>query len=207
MGSSPGFQEKMDALDLIISVLRDHEKKLDEVSNRLGGIVNELKAKEAERGREALKGGRVTEIPTSRRMPLVTYNRWDEFKVRCEGSAITAFQVEKNTFHVYSVSDEEIFGYSESLPKDRIMVSEGEGQYSIEKKYIRSIDDLTFLISGRLRCGLNVSIEVSKTALPGRKSMFELDYSFESGKVKEFLSKELNLPRDKIVEGGITFQT
>jgi len=36
------FQRKMDVLDLIISILIEHEKKLDEIVNKFDGIVKEF---------------------------------------------------------------------------------------------------------------------------------------------------------------------
>lgn len=40
------FTEKIDALDLIIEVLKDHERKLDEVSQRLENILEKRDLRE-----------------------------------------------------------------------------------------------------------------------------------------------------------------
>jgi hypothetical protein len=48
METSYKFNEKMEVLDLIISVLMQHEKKLDEISNKLDTIVDDLYIVESE---------------------------------------------------------------------------------------------------------------------------------------------------------------
>jgi len=37
--ATSGFNEKIDAFDLIINALKDHEKRLDEISHRLESLV------------------------------------------------------------------------------------------------------------------------------------------------------------------------
>jgi len=39
---SPNFTEKIDVLDMLIEILRDHEEKLDELTERLGIITDIL---------------------------------------------------------------------------------------------------------------------------------------------------------------------
>ena len=43
MESDSGYREKMDALDLIMNALKDHEKRLDEISYRLEQAFKEVK--------------------------------------------------------------------------------------------------------------------------------------------------------------------
>ena len=48
MCPSSEFQERIDTLDLIINVLKEHEKILDKLAERLESIVDDLKARGAE---------------------------------------------------------------------------------------------------------------------------------------------------------------
>ena len=54
------MSDRIDAVDLILNVLREHEKKLDELVSRAGILVNEFEALIEERGheraREILRG-------------------------------------------------------------------------------------------------------------------------------------------------------
>lgn len=197
MASGGEFQDKIDTLDLIIRVLKDHEQKLDEISSRLAGILGETAAEEERE--EPIIEEFLGETPVTGRISLVTYSGWDKFKAGSQKAIGVAFQADKTKFSVYSVTDARISRYMEELPKDRIIVSEGEDQYSIEN--IKNLDDLSLLLSGTLRCGLDVAIQVSQTLLPGRRTIFELEYTFDAKTVKDFLSQELSVPRERIVEG------
>ena len=202
MGFNSGFHEKMDALDLIINALLDHEKRLDAISHRLEKLVSSTSLKESARvAKETHKfEPRIVEKP-----PRVIFNNWSEYTTTCRGTTMVAFEVEGNRFHVYTLVDDRVFTYVETLPETRMKVSEDPTHISIDKTSLNTVDRFQFLIDGRLKCGLTLSIESSRTLLKENEHIFELCYDFKSDAVKEFLSKELGVAKDKIVAGKITF--
>jgi len=203
MGFNSGFHEKMDALDLIINALLGHEKRLDAISHRLEELASHISLKERARVAKDTKfEPRVVEKP-----PQVVFNNWSEYTTTCRGTTMVAFEVEGNRFHVYTLVDGRVFTYVETLPETRMKVSEDPTRIFIDKTFLNTVDRFQFLIDGRLKCGLTLSIEVSRILLKENEHIFELRYDFKSNAIKEFLSKELGVAKDKIVEGKITFRT
>jgi hypothetical protein len=202
MGSNTGFHEKMDALDLVINALLDHEKQLDAISHRLENLTSHTSLKE-----------KAPVIPQTHRpepsvvesSPRLVFHNWSEYTTTCRGATMVAFEVEGNRFHVYTLVDGRIFTYVEALPETRLKVSEDSTKLSIDKASVNAIDRLHFLIGGRLKCGLTLSIESCQTPLKENEYLFELRYDFEQDEVKTFLSRALSVSKGQVVEGKITF--
>lgn len=213
-------QEKIDTLDLIIDVLKEHEKILDKLAERLESIVDDLEARGAEGEKiresislidekisslnEAFARFLASKIPKPARFALVQCNEWTEFKDKSRGVHRVAFEVEEKTFIVNSVSDEDVFKYSEVLPEYELCVKEKEKRYVV-KMLVDSLDDVPLVFKKRLRCGLEVSIRSSKIDLPDGEHMFKLTYHIDSDRAKRWLSEELEVPEESIVEGKIIF--
>lgn len=203
MESNSGYHEKMDALDLIINALKDHEKRLDEISHKLETVFKEVKTMETGRVR-VIKEAKRVEPPPPKRKPLVICNKWSEFKERCKNAEMVAFAVEENRFQVYAMVSGDVFQYAEELPGKRIKVREEQSSFSIDKASLKNIDLLQFLIDGRLQCALGLSVKISRSQVAEKEYLFELSYDLTSDDVKEFLSRELGASKDRIVEGRIT---
>lgn len=203
MESDSGYREKMDALDLIMNALKDHEKQLDEISHRLEQTIKKKKTGEPSTI-EVVEETQQIEVPPRNRSPQVIFSKWNEFKGTCQDSKMIAFEIEGNRFNVYALVDENVFTYQETLPHTALKVVEEQASFTIDKNALSHIDFLQFLIEGRLKCGLSLSIKSSRTVLKETEYLFELNYNFEPDEVKTFLSRELGVLKDKIVEGKIT---
>jgi hypothetical protein len=204
MESDSGYREKMDALDLIMNALKDHEKRLDEISHRLEQAFEEVKTGAPSR----VKGTREvqrTEAPPRMRSPQVLFSKWSEFKGTCKDGTMVAFEVDENQFHVSVLVDRDVFTYEETLPNTTFKVVEEQSSFSIDRDTLNHIDALDFLIEGKLKCGLILAITSARTLLKEKEYLFELSYGFKSGEVKAFLSRELGVAKDKVVEGKITY--
>jgi hypothetical protein len=202
MGFNSGFHEKMDALDLIINALLDHEKRLDAISHRLEKLASSTSLKEKV---HVAKQSHKIEPSVVKKHPRVIFNNWSEYTTNCRGTTMVAFEVVGNRFCVYTLVDGYVFRYVEILPKTRMKVSEDPTHISIDKTSLNTVDCFQFLIDGRLKCGLMLSIQSSRILLKENNHIFELSYDFTYDAVKEFLSKEFGVAKDKIVAGKITF--
>jgi len=218
---SSEFQERIDTLDLIIKVLKEHEKILDRLADRLESIVNDLKARGAEEKkiRESISqiGEKISslndafaryrsidfKISKPARFALVQCEEWADFKDKSRGARRVAFEIEEKTFSVNALANEEIFKYSETLPEHELHVKEEEKRYVIEKMFVDSIDDVPLVLERRLRCGLEVSIRSSKFDLSDVEHVLKLTYFVDSDRAKHWLSEELEVPEKNIVEGEI----
>jgi hypothetical protein len=203
MESDSGYREKMDALDLIMNALKDHEKRLDEISHRLEQAFEEVKTGEPSRVKGAREVQRI-EAPPRMRSPQVLFSKWSEFKGTCKDGTMVAFEVDENRFHVSVLVDEGVFTYEETLPNTTFKVVEEQSSFSIDRDALNHIDSFQFLIEGKLKCGLTLSIKSSRTVLKETEYLFELNYNLEPDEAKTFLSRELGVLKAKIVEGKIT---
>ncbi len=204
MESNSGYHEKMDALDLIINALKDHEKRLDDISHKLERVFKEVKTRETRQVRVDEEEKRV-EAPPPHRKPLVICKKWSEFKERCTNAEMVAFEVEENRFQVYALVSGDIFQYAEELPSKRIKVREEQSSFSIDKASLKNIDLFQFLIDGRLQCTLGLKVNISRSQATENEYLFELSYDLSADEVKAFLSRELGASKDKIVEGRIAY--
>jgi len=202
--SDSGYREKMDALDLIMNALKDHEKQLDEISHRLEQTIKKKKTGEPS-NIKVVEETQKNEASPRKRSPLVIFSKWSEFKGTCQDSKMVAFEIEGNSFHVYALVDENVFTYQETLPRTALKVVEEQASFTIDKDALSHIDSLQFLIEGRLKCGLTLAIKSSRTLLTEREYLFELHYEFKPGEVKTFLSRELGVAKNKVVEGKINY--
>ena len=201
---SDRYREKMDALDLIMNALKEHEKRLDELSHRLEQSFKNVKSREPSKAVEASEVQRI-ESPHRTRTPHILFSKWNEFKRTCHNATMVAFEVEGNRFHISTLVDEGVFTYEETLPDTTFTVVEEPSSFSINKDTLNHIDALDFLIEGKLKCGLTLTIKSSRTFLTEREHLFELRYEFKPDEVKAFLSRELGITKKKIVEGKITY--
>ncbi|MFH0748624.1 MAG: hypothetical protein V1915_01700 [Candidatus Bathyarchaeota archaeon] len=196
-----GFNEKIDAFDLIINALKDHEKRLDEISHRLESLFEE---QPSEKGREVKKEEQVSAPPPVKGGPQVICSEWNEFKETCKEAKMITFEVKNNTFQVYAMVKEEIIRYLEDFP-NMLKIVEEPSQFIIDKSQLNSLDALQFLIQRKLRCGFNLSIKSSKIVSMDKHFLLELVYDFDGMEMKEFLSKEVGVSKKEIVEGKITY--
>lgn len=196
MVADSGSQDKMDALDLVINALKDHEKRLDSIVNRLEGVSDKTAPPTTGEGRRG--------PPAVERAPFVVCRDWGEFKGRCRDARIVTFETENNLFSVYAMVKGNVFRYLEPLPPKRLRVLEDQLHFSVDKDSLNNIDSLQLLVDGRLRCGFDLSIKSSRTDLSEKEFLFDLSYDLNPYRVKEFLSLELGVSKDEIVEGKIT---
>ena len=186
--------DKFSAFDLIMTALKAHEKQIDYLLHEFDVVLEEFKT-----GYTGKKGVAKKE---KGRDPLVILKRWNEFKETSRDAEMIAYEIEGNRFHVYSMVSGRVFAYVEDLP-DKVRVVEDEDGFTIDKDSVKDVDALRFLIDGRLKCGLGLSVKSSRTQLTEKEHLFELSY--ELSEVKEFLSKELSVSKRKVVEGKLTY--
>jgi len=117
VSSLPRFQDKIDVLDMIISILKDHEENLSNIIDKLDTFVenfSSLEKKIATIG-QSLQNAKFT-YRKERRVFFVECRNWSEFREMSIGASLVAFEIAKNVLSVSSASSEFIFKYSEKLP-------------------------------------------------------------------------------------------
>lgn len=193
------FHDRIDAFDLVITALKDHEKKLDELVEQLASLIESLATQTVTEKEKPIISSKAVKAP-----PTVVCSHWQEFRERCPNAAIVAFEIQDTAFHVYALVDDIVFHYVEALPRKWLKVVERKSSFTIDKASLDNIDVLQFLIEGKLRCGLTLPIQSIRTTLAEHQFQFELSYPLDPTTVKLFLSEELDIAEGKIVEGKIT---
>lgn len=139
MAKKPGRNEALEALDFIISVLKEHEKDLDRLIGELGKVTGKL----GPSGEMATKIGRVEErlaaiqaevanllkelsspkeLPHAVRGPpvIVRCKQWDDFKILAKGAETVSFlfkEAEKS-FQADALKEGRVLTYNGEFPRD-----------------------------------------------------------------------------------------
>lgn len=199
MNSGSEYGDKWDTIDLIITALKEHEKRLDSVYNKFETLVDKFSAKEPTREPAAVRGRK----RVSESLIFISCEKWQDFKSKCKGASVITFEIHDNTFSVCVRLKRDIFRYSEKIPRNTFKLVNEEKQYLVDKFYIEDLENPMFF-NGTLKCGLKLSTKTTKVGLNDREFQITLDYDLDSDVAKEFLSKELSVSKENIVEGRIT---
>ncbi len=182
------FQEKIDVLDMIISILKEHEENLSGLVERFDALCNNLaavdeKASELGHSLSRLEGLGVKNIVgiSGTNGPLVTVEcrDWLNFRSASQGALLVAFEIVNDLLVLSSVSDLFVFTYSERLP-------------SMEALSKASKKEAEFHLGDR---NFEASLSQSQGVLC---KMF-----LKTDKMKHWLTSELGVAGNKIIEGRI----
>ena len=210
----PGkFQEKMDVLDLIISVLKEHEETLGNLADKFESMISNLYAVESKISSlnetfTRLMFSKTLNTPNlTKPATLVQCKEWAEFRGRSNGARMVAFEVEEKVFTVSSERDGVVFRYSEFLPELRFQTGEGPKRSIVEKMSFDSLGDLSPVFERRLKCGLEIVVKGSKFDLSNGEHLFQLKYQVDPDRAKIWLSEELEVPEGKVIEGKLAYSS
>jgi hypothetical protein len=199
VNSGSEYGDKLDTIDLIITALKEHEKLLDSVYNKLEQLVDRFNVQGVPQEPAIVPAQK----SVSTGLLFIACKKWRDFKAKCKGARVITFELHDDVFLVYVKLKGDVFRYSEKVPRNTFkLVDEGK-QYLVEKFFIEDVENLPFF-NGTLKCGLKLPIRTSKMALTDREFQITVDYDLDAALVKEFLSKELSVSQENIVEGRIT---
>ena len=188
-----GYDEKVDVIDLIINVLRDHEKTLDELISKLEEVLTgsapvPVSAVKTEVGRPAVS---------------VVIREWKGFRERCLEASLVTFEIEEKRFMVSAVKDGILYYFEEEIPEMEIRYKEEEKKAVIEGIDIRSTELVPTVLRGRLQCGLNISVKGTEVKMPDGVSVYKIIYDIDAEEAKSWLAKQLKTEKKNIIRGKI----
>ena len=184
--------ERIDAIDFIINVLKEHEKSLDASVAKLEDIINSGMALPS---RGEAKGGR------SR--VKVTINKWPEFREKSTGPQMLAFFTSDDKLEVSALKDDVIYVYREKIPEFSMAVEKGEGRVVIKEGDLGDLFDALSLIAGGLKCGLSVKHRKVDLKLPDGNVVQKIIFEVDGEIAKSWLSKQLGIEETSIIFGSI----
>jgi hypothetical protein len=203
---SQGFPEKMDALDLIINALKDHEKRLDEISHQLQNVLQDAvpRTSELEEAPPRDSTQKTRSLQTRTTLPRIQCSDWHEFltQFKHQKATLITYHIDENSFTVSSMTDDFVLMYTEPLPQKRLQVTEDATRFSFDKETLDTLDLLEVIINRRLKCGLALTI-TSQTVFENGQQYVILTFTISPTAVKNFLNKQLGIPKKNIVAGNI----
>lgn len=203
---SQEFPEKMDALDLIINALKDHEKRLDEISHQLQNVLQDAvpRTPELEEAPPRVSTQKTRSLQTRTMLPRIQCSDWHEFlaQFKHQKATLVTYHIDENSFTVSSMTDDFVLMYTESLPQKRLQVAEDATRFSFDKETLDTLDLLEVIINRQLKCGLALAI-TSQTVFENGQQYVILTFTIAPTAVKNFLNKQLGIPKKNIVAGNI----
>lgn len=184
---------KVDVIDFIINTLTEHEKTMDELVERLEGLFERLSTQPSS-PREVERALAI----------CIEVQDWGEFKSRCRGAMVVAFEIEERVLSIYAVKEGMVYTYSEELPEMKIRMRRAEDYYIVEEFSVDSLEGIPLAFSKRLNCGLEGSVRGSKVRLPEGGHLIRVVYDVGVEEAKGWLSKELKVNKRSIIQGKIT---
>ena len=193
MGMERGFDEKIDVIDLIINVLKDHEKKLDELVSRLEEA--QVTPVEVRAPRESSKqvGAAVTAV----------LKRWVEFTGRCSGAHLVAFDIADGFFEASAVAGGVVYVYREEIPRMDIQYTKGDEGVHIESIDISKAGLMPAALRGNLDCGLEFEKKEVEVGLPGGRVVHKIIYNVDPGTAKSWLAYQLGVDDSAVIQGSL----
>ena len=194
MSAHSAFQEKMDVLDIIITILRDHEEALSRLADRLEATSTDISAfgekiSTLEGLQECSDGSKVERLfkAVGQKRPLVAIKckDWLAFRGASHGALLVAFEATEDDFIFSSVSDLFVFTYSERSPEVSRLIRRRPRRLTEDRREPEKIDSVP---SGELS---------SQDWFPNSETILCPTM------VKKWLSAELEVPEERVVEARV----
>ncbi len=185
--------DRVDMLDLLINLLKEHEKKMDELAYRLETTLDE----------------RTPPTEPPRRTPeeisgvVARVSNWREFKRQCTGALSVAVEIDERTFKVTALTRNILFAYEEGIPVLEV-IQRNEGR---ETTYAVTDVSLTLKsLMGNLDCGLEMDRRVIDSALPDGGAAQRVVYYVDPGMARSWLADQLELEESSIILGTLSLR-
>jgi len=185
--------ERVDVIDFIINILKEHEKSLDAQIAKLEDIMNSDRAALSSQGEAKGRSPRVK----------VTINKWPEFREKSTEPRILAFSTSDDKLEVSALKDDVIYVYREKIPELSMVVEKGEGRVVVREGDLGDILDALSLIRGELKCGLSAKHRKMDLKLPDGNVVQKVIFEVDGEIAKSWLSKQLGIEEKSIILGSI----
>ena len=206
MGIERSFDDKIDVMDLIINVLKDHESKLDELVSRLENLPlpqgERADDSEAENEDEPLTpvGG-----PPRQGGPVVTavLKRWTDFRLKCESSRLVAFDTEESVFEVSGLAGGVVYVYREEVPSMGITYREDADGAQVEGIDISKPGLMPAALREKLDCGLEFTRRDLNTKMDDGKTLHKIIFEIDPMVARSWIAYQLGTDDSDVVQGKL----
>jgi len=182
--------EKIDVIDFIINVLKEHEKNLDEEISRLEGIINTANKIKTPSG------------PSQKTSNIkIIMNKWNEFQEKSNKPEIVSYNMKDGRINFSAFKNNTLFIYSEDISEISMTMEKTAEKFVIRGVEVSRIEDHPLIFNGTLKCGLNLTPRKSEYKLPEGNVIQKITYEIDTEETLNWLSKKLVIEREKIIYG------
>ncbi len=185
--------DRVDMLDLLINLLKEHEKTMDELTYRLETLLDESRppTQPPRRTPERISG------------LIARVSSWHEFKRQCTGALSAAVEIDERIFKATALTRNILFAYEEEIPVLEVAKRDG----GRETTYAVTNASLTLKsLMGTLDCGLELDRMVIDSALPDGGRVQRVVYYVDPGAAKSWLADQLELEESSIILGALSLR-
>ena len=176
--------DKVEVMDFLINVLKDHEKNLDVLISRAENLLDENQSQ------------KLMQTPPSLKISL---KDWDVFRDRALDSELVCFDLIDSTFYCSAITENKIYRYTEQTPEVILELKETQDNLVLSGIKMDNLEDQFALLNGQLSIGMELKANKVKNLGGKHVVQYELDVLY----TKNWLSRELGIHRDFIVQGDI----
>jgi hypothetical protein len=205
MGFERNFDEKIDVVDLIINVLKDHESKLDELVTRLESVPPSALRSEVHETQSEI---RVRELPVAPFRPsgptaTAVLKHWADFKRKGESSQLVTFNTEENTFEVLALARGIIYIYREEIPSMGITYREDDEGAQVDGIDISKPGLMPAALREKLDCGLEFTRRDIETKMDDGRSLHKIIFEIDPVVAKSWIAYQLSIDDSDVVQGKL----
>jgi hypothetical protein len=182
-----------DFIDMVINLLREHEKTLDELIHRIEGALS----------------GKAPAPATQRRSttePIgfsASLRKWTDFRQRCKKARIFGLVAGEKIFRVTAIAGGALYSYEEEIPSIEIRYrTEGDG-VKISGIGAKAVGNILGALRGRLECGMEVEVRDIDLGKTDEDSIRRIFCVADPGTAKEWLASEMGVNPSLIIEGEL----
>jgi len=183
--------DRVDMLDLLINLLKEHEQKMDELTYRLETLLDER--------------GAATEPPRRPQRGIsgvvARVSSWREFKRQCTGALSVAVEIDEHKFKVTALSRGIVFSYEEEVPGLEVSRSkEGKDTTLTVSEASPTLKSLM----GSLDCGMELDRRVIDSTLPDGGTAQRLVYYVDLGAARSWIADQLSVEEPSVIIGTLS---
>ena len=204
MGIERNFEDKIDVMDLIINVLKDHETKLDELVSRLESLPSPRtgRATESEAKDDALRPA-VMLAPQAGPVVTAILKRWPDFRMKCKSSKLVAFDIEESIFLVSALAQGVVYVYSEEVPSMGITYREDAEGARVEGIDISKPGLIPAALRESLDCGLKFTRRDLETKMDDGKTIHNIIFEIDPVVARSWIAYQLDINDSDVVQGKL----
>jgi hypothetical protein len=178
--------DRVEVMDFLINVLKDHEKNLDTLITRAEDVIDEKQS---------------PQMVSQNLPPLkIILRDWDEFKDRAIEAELVCFDMIDSMFLCNAITKNKVFSYTEHTPD--VELEMGENKDLIMKGLdLSNLEEGIAALNGQLHIGLQLKATKVRRSDDHGNQKHHILHDLDSLYTRNWLSSEIGIHRDYVVHG------